>query len=455
MSARIYRPPPTRFAQPAAQPAAAAPPPIRRFLPPPTAAAPPALRSGVVQGSFRQRPPAVAQPRGFGAAPKSLPPGLTLVTAGGKKLPEALQRKMEGFFKADFSDVRVRVGPEAPAIGALAFTSGSTLFFAPGQYQPEAPQGRQLIGHELAHVLQQRAGRVRHPTGAGIAIVQDAALEAEADRLGLRASLSCHAPPSARMVQAAFRHPAQGAAPPRSRTIQRMQHDREILVPTESQMGMLIDIGETTTSSGGLQTGNKKRGDIFESDTEKFLVSSGAFKLVVNSNDIVMNSAGIDFICIGHDDSVMFVQCKNHPTAYDYLGEIQNSPKMSLKFADLMWGATFGLGIGTNAEKMRNYLDGTNNVFLKWVVAEIVKAKKSFETLETDSDVVKAIDARLKFSVPSDVYPQLGSTQQKRCFALAHSTEWYQRTLSGMTYKVTKQGVNKQKTKDEEEWTGY
>jgi hypothetical protein len=362
---------------------------------------------------------------------------------------------MEEFFKADFSDVRVRVGPEAPAIGALAFTIGSTLFFAPGQYQPEAPQGRRLIGHELAHVLQQRAGRVRHPAGAGIAIVQDAALEAEAERLGMRAALACGTAPAARAVQAAFRHPAPGATPARFGMIQRMLwHEREILVPTESQMGIIDEIGETKTSSGGLQTGNKKRGDIFEFDTEKFLIQSGRFKLVVNSNDIVQNSAGIDFICIGNDDSVMFVQCKNHPNACDYVAEIQNSRKMSLKFADLMWGATFGLGIGTSAEKMRNYLDGTGNAYLQKVVAAIVKAKKSWETLELDSDVVKGIDGRLRFSVPSDVYPLLNFSQQQRCFALAHETAWYQITLSGMDYKITKQGVNKQKTLDDAEWKG-
>ncbi|HSV28451.1 MAG TPA: DUF4157 domain-containing protein, partial [Candidatus Omnitrophota bacterium] len=32
--------------------------------------------------------------------------------AGGQPLPEAVRSKMEGFFKADFSRVRVHVGPE-------------------------------------------------------------------------------------------------------------------------------------------------------------------------------------------------------------------------------------------------------------------------------------------------------------------------------------------------------
>ena len=50
-------------------------------------------------------------------------------------------------------------------------------------------QGQQLLGHELTHVLQQRAGRVSNPFGSGTAVVQDHALEAEADRMGMKAAM--------------------------------------------------------------------------------------------------------------------------------------------------------------------------------------------------------------------------------------------------------------------------
>ena len=72
----------------------------------------------------------------------------------------------ESALGASFDDVRVHVGPEASSIGALAFTLGTNLYFAPGLYNPHTPQGQQLIGHELAHVVQQRAGRVRNPFGS-------------------------------------------------------------------------------------------------------------------------------------------------------------------------------------------------------------------------------------------------------------------------------------------------
>lgn len=107
----------------------------------------------------------------------------------GQPLPETVQRKMEEVFKADFSDVRVHVGPEAPSIGALAFTHGSDLYFAQGQYNPASPHGQRLIAHELTHVLQQRSGRVRNPFGSGVAVVHDPGLEAEAERMGIRAAI--------------------------------------------------------------------------------------------------------------------------------------------------------------------------------------------------------------------------------------------------------------------------
>lgn len=120
----------------------------------------------------------------------SLPPHLSnLARRPGQRLPPAVRQKMEAFFGADFSDVQVRVGPEAGSIGALAFTQGSDIYFAPGQYNPATAYGQQLLAHELTHVAQQRAGRVRNPFGAGVAVVHDAALEAEAERMGARAAL--------------------------------------------------------------------------------------------------------------------------------------------------------------------------------------------------------------------------------------------------------------------------
>jgi hypothetical protein len=131
-------------------------------------------------------PHAVAQP--FGDEVIEIDPSqLRLANGRGTALPGALLAKMEVAFGADFSGVRVHVGPQASQIGALAFTTGNDLYFAPGQYRPETVRGQQLIGHELAHVIQQRQGRVRG-SGSGLSVVQDRVLEAEADRMGMRAA---------------------------------------------------------------------------------------------------------------------------------------------------------------------------------------------------------------------------------------------------------------------------
>ena len=97
---------------------------------------------------------------------------------------------MEAAFGADFSDVRVHVGHEASRIGAIAYTWGSNIHFAPGHYNPHTLQGQKVLGHELWHVVQQKSGRVKNPFGGGVAVVQDHALEAEADRMGEKAALT-------------------------------------------------------------------------------------------------------------------------------------------------------------------------------------------------------------------------------------------------------------------------
>jgi uncharacterized protein DUF4157 len=69
---------------------------------------------------------------------------------------------MEAGFGHDFSHVRVHANSEAAeasrSTGAQAYTVGPDIVFGAGQYQPNTRGGRQLIAHELAHVLQHRGG---------------------------------------------------------------------------------------------------------------------------------------------------------------------------------------------------------------------------------------------------------------------------------------------------------
>lgn len=107
----------------------------------------------------------------------------------GLPLPEKVQTKMEKSFGTRFSDVRIHEGPQAKAVGALAYTQGNRIHFAPGQYNPDSPAGQALLGHELTHVMQQRAGRVPVSTqNKGVPINADPALEREADEMGAKAA---------------------------------------------------------------------------------------------------------------------------------------------------------------------------------------------------------------------------------------------------------------------------
>ncbi|BBM86675.1 eCIS core domain-containing protein [Candidatus Uabimicrobium amorphum] len=113
-----------------------------------------------------------------------IPVELRLERNSGNPLPDSIRSKMENLFDADFSDVRIHVGKEASQIGALAFTWGSDIYFAENQYNPTTHSGIQILGHELTHVVQQRSGRAKNPSGSGIVILDDPKLEAEAEYYG-------------------------------------------------------------------------------------------------------------------------------------------------------------------------------------------------------------------------------------------------------------------------------
>jgi len=145
----------------------------RSFASPGTAPAQPAARPGhsfgrvaVSRPAHGQSAPQPVQPwleeqRSEGSAQGLQPPGQ------GKPLPPAVQTKMEHAIGHDFSDVRVHEGPQAKSLDAHAYTRGTDLHFAPGRYRPATHEGQKILGHELAHVVQQKAGRVAVPKGPG------------------------------------------------------------------------------------------------------------------------------------------------------------------------------------------------------------------------------------------------------------------------------------------------
>jgi hypothetical protein len=74
-------------------------------------------------------------------------------------LDSSIQAKMERAFGRGFSDVRIHESSlSAGETGIRAATRGSDIYLAQGEYHPSAPRSEALIAHELAHVVQQRAG---------------------------------------------------------------------------------------------------------------------------------------------------------------------------------------------------------------------------------------------------------------------------------------------------------
>ena len=99
-----------------------------------------------------QRSSAAPAPTEFDGIPSS----------AGEQLDPATRQPMEAHFGADLADVRVHTGSEAAksatSIDALAYTSGRDIYFASGMYAPST-SGRRLLAHEVAHVVQQSAGK--------------------------------------------------------------------------------------------------------------------------------------------------------------------------------------------------------------------------------------------------------------------------------------------------------
>lgn len=119
---------------------------------------------GEEEESDQETPRVQAKPDGgtrqTGAA--GLPARIAARRGGGEPLPTAMARTFEGHLGLGLAGVRLHRDTEAGAmarsIGALAFTTGNDVYFAPGQFAPETLQGTHLLAHELTHVAQQGAG---------------------------------------------------------------------------------------------------------------------------------------------------------------------------------------------------------------------------------------------------------------------------------------------------------
>jgi hypothetical protein len=85
--------------------------------------------------------------------------GIESLKGGGQPLSESSRSFFEPRFGADFSQVRVhtdtRAAEAAQSVNARAFTMQNAIVFNHNQYSTETTPGKQLLAHELTHVVQQ------------------------------------------------------------------------------------------------------------------------------------------------------------------------------------------------------------------------------------------------------------------------------------------------------------
>jgi outer membrane biosynthesis protein TonB len=77
----------------------------------------------------------------------------------GFALPDDLRSEMEKKFDTSFKQVRIHTDTEAAKlceqVHALAFTHSYDIYFNEGQYNPNSSSGKELLAHELTHIVQQ------------------------------------------------------------------------------------------------------------------------------------------------------------------------------------------------------------------------------------------------------------------------------------------------------------
>jgi len=95
-----------------------------------------------------------------------------VLRSSGQPLDRSTREAMETQFQHDFSNVRIhtdqRAAESAQEIDASAYTVGPHIAFGQGKFLPDSADGRQLLAHELTHVIQQ--GSSQGPVPADLQI---------------------------------------------------------------------------------------------------------------------------------------------------------------------------------------------------------------------------------------------------------------------------------------------
>lgn len=142
---------------------------------------------------YVQRVLAIARQGGDGDVMPEVEAAIDRSRGGGQALDRETRSKMESVFGADFGHVRIHTDAESDslnrALSATAFTIGPDIFFREGAYEPGTRGGRELLAHELTHVVQQGAAPTASDHAQRIAIQRMCAECEQETHQGLQARL--------------------------------------------------------------------------------------------------------------------------------------------------------------------------------------------------------------------------------------------------------------------------
>ncbi|MDZ8026154.1 MAG: DUF4157 domain-containing protein [Nostoc sp. DedQUE11] len=108
----------------------------------------------------------VVQRQGGGVVSTSnLETSIQQARQNGQPLSKDIRQPMEEAFGADFNGVKIHTDSRShelnQTIQARAFTTGQDIFFRQGEYNPGSYGGKELLAHELTHVVQQNGNAVQ------------------------------------------------------------------------------------------------------------------------------------------------------------------------------------------------------------------------------------------------------------------------------------------------------
>jgi hypothetical protein len=189
------------------------------------------------------------------AAPGGRPPGrlvalqraagnhaVTAALGAGVAIPPSLRSEQEARFGVSFAGVRLHDGPAAHALAdrhlARALTVGSNVVFGAGRYQPGSQEGRRLLAHELADVVQQSAVAGGAPPGPAHEAAADAAARAPSAGAG-RVSAGSAAAPSVQRQPLSDEEMARLTLPALQERLRENEREASLMVISEQYASRL------------------------------------------------------------------------------------------------------------------------------------------------------------------------------------------------------------------------